>query len=169
MKAVLWCLVLLPGLLAAQGARGAEAGPCATPEHRQFDFWIGHWDVTVGGAPAGKNHIERITGGCALAEHWTGASGVIGYSVNAWDANRGKWHQTWVDSSGAVLYLDGGWTGDAMVLAGTLPGEDGQPVRHRITWTPAPDGTVRQLWESSADGETWSAVFDGHYVKAQAP
>ena len=29
-----------------------------------------------------------------------------------------------------------------------------------------PDGTVRQLWESSADGgSTWQAVFDGLYRK----
>jgi hypothetical protein len=34
-----------------------------------------------------------------------------------------------------------------------------------LVFTPNPDGTVRQLWEQSPDGETWTAVFDGLYRK----
>jgi hypothetical protein len=53
-----------------------------------------------------------------------------------------------------------------MVLSGQRPGRDGGMVTNRISWTPAADGSVRQLWEISRDGETWETVFDGHYVKA---
>lgn len=39
-------------------------------------------------------------------------------------------------------------------------------VRHRITFTPRPDGTVRQYWEVSRDGgQTWTGNFDGLYVR----
>jgi hypothetical protein len=38
-------------------------------------------------------------------------------------------------------------------------------VHERISWTPQPDGTVRQLWEQSADGSRWRVVFDGRYVR----
>jgi hypothetical protein len=39
-------------------------------------------------------------------------------------------------------------------------------MRHRITWTPLPEGRVRQFWENSRDeGKTWSVAFDGTYVR----
>jgi hypothetical protein len=62
------------------------AAPCTAPQHRQFDFWIGEWEVTgARGQRAGSNRIERILGGCALYESWEGASGSRGHSINAWD------------------------------------------------------------------------------------
>jgi hypothetical protein len=37
---------------------------------------------------------------------------------------------------------------------------------YRGTWTPQPDGTVRQLLEQSRDGgQTWYVWFDGKYVR----
>ena len=100
----------------------------------------------------------------ALAEHWHGAGGYEGRSLNAYDATRGHWHQTWLDSTGGVLMLDGGLVDGAMVLEGLAPGEDPSAMLlQRITWTPE-DGGVRQHWQSSADdGGTWVTVFDGRY------
>jgi hypothetical protein len=46
--------------LGAQAKPDARAGPCAAAEHRQFDFWLGDWQVrTAGGKPAGANTIRR--------------------------------------------------------------------------------------------------------------
>jgi hypothetical protein len=132
---------------------------------RDFDFWVGEWDVFgPEGSQVGTNSITLLFDGRAIAEHWHGNGGVEGRSLNAYDAAAGRWHQTWVDSGGDLLLLDGGLVGDAMVLEGTAPGETGAvPERQRITWTPGPDG-VRQHWESSADdGATWATAFDGRY------
>jgi len=135
--------------------------PCGSAEHHQFDFWIGHWDVFLpNGNKAGEKRIEAIKGGCALLEQWTGTRGPTGKSLNIYDALRRVWHQTWVDSTGGLLLLEGTWTGGRMVLSSSV-----QPIQ-RITWSPQPDGGVRQLWESSSDGgKTWSTAFDGRYVK----
>ena len=136
----------------------------AGPEH-DFDFWVGEWEVHgPQGRPAGTSSITPLFGTGALAEHWRGAGGGEGRSLNSYDRARGHWHQTWLDSTGGVLHLDGGLVGGAMVLEGLAPGEDADVLElQRITWTPEPDG-VRQHWESSADaGATWSTVFDGHY------
>jgi len=38
-------------------------------------------------------------------------------------------------------------------------------ARQRITWTPAADGNVRQLWEAADDEGAWSVVFDGRYTR----
>ncbi len=153
---------------ATEAPAPATSESCAAPEHRQFDFWVGDWTVTQAGKPAGINRIERILDGCALLESWSGTSGYRGNSLNFYDAARKRWHQTWTDTSGTALALDGEFTAGRMVLAGTRfdPARQ-QTVHDRITWTPNADGTVRQLWEASADGKTWSVLFDGLYARAQ--
>jgi hypothetical protein len=160
---------LLLFLLTAPTA-AAGAASCDAPEFRQFDFWLGDWDVRAGGQPVGSNRIERAHDGCVLVEHWTGRSGVTGTSLNAFDAAAGRWRQTWVDSSGTVLLLEGGRVGPAMVLRGALPDPAAAgPAPQRLTWTPLPDGGVRQHWEKSVDGGTsWTTVFDGHYQRRGA-
>lgn len=142
--------------------------PCTAPEHRQFDFWIGDWQVRdPTGKPVGENRIVALHGGCVLLESWSGAGGFTGSSVNGYDADRKQWHQTWMDSSGGVLQIDGRFADGRMTLTGDAFGEKpGETVRNRITWTPLPDGKVRQLWESSNDGgKTWTTAFDGLYSR----
>jgi len=166
-------LILLTGTLLIIAeialAQGAQNAPCAVVEHRQFDFWIGTWTVTTSdGNIAGENRIERILGDCVIYESWDGAGGTRGHSFNVFDASTGKWHQTWVDTGGTLLLLDGGIVDGAMVLEGTRPGADGRSIRHRISWTPLDDGDVRQHWEYSRDaGATWETLFDGRYHKAK--
>ena len=57
-------------LLATPPVRAQETTappPCSGPEHRQFDFWVGEWDVTQpDGTPAGTNRIEIIL----VKQHW---------------------------------------------------------------------------------------------------
>lgn len=139
--------------------------PCTATEYADFDFWIGDWDVvTPAGQPAGNNRISRIQGGCALREEWTSATGGTGTSTNTFNTGKGAWQQFWVDASGTVLEIEGGLEGRAMVMRSD---PDVSPLQ-RITWTPNPDGTVRQHWESSSDGgATWSTAFDGIYRKKQ--
>jgi hypothetical protein len=51
--------------------------------------------------------------------------------------------------------------------AGASP--DAAAPADRVTWTPNADGSVRQLWEKSADGgATWTTAFDGLYTRAGA-
>ena len=86
---------------------------------RAFDFWIGTWDVfTPDGKQVGTNRIEVLHDGLALAEHWEGAGGIRGTSLNTIDPATGRWHQTWVDSGGSLLLLDGGPVDGEMVLEG---------------------------------------------------
>jgi hypothetical protein len=162
--------LLLCGVASSPVAQESGAAPppaCTVPEHRQFDFWIGDWEVTnPAGKPAGRNRIEPILGGCALRETWTGAGGSNGTSYNAWDRQRRRWHQTWVDNGGLVLRLEGGFADGKMVLSGETLDSSGTAVLNRITWQETGPGAVRQLWEVSGDGgKSWRAVFDGRYRK----
>ena len=155
---------------AVAGSLGAQQAPstCAAPEHRQFDFWIGMWDVfNPEGRQVGVNTISLELNGCALHEAWQSVRGPHrGNSYNIYDRASGGWHQTWVDNSGLLLRLDGGLVGESMVLEGRSQESGGTDRRDRITWTPREDGSVRQVWEQSTDGgQTWTVAFDGRYVK----
>jgi dihydroorotase/N-acyl-D-amino-acid deacylase len=143
--------------------------PCAEEASRHFDFWSGRWMVrAASGALAGHNTIRTLLGECALEEHYTTPSGYEGKSLNVFDASRGVWHQTWVDNGGLLLRLEGGYDGENMVMQGETVGADGAVTLNRITWSRVggdPD-VVRQLWETSADdGRTWTAGFDGRYIR----
>ena len=147
-------------------ALARAAGPCETSEHRQFDFWIGEWEVRKpDGSLAGVNRIEREYGGCVLHERYSTGRDYSGESLNTYDAGRRVWHQTWVDSSGTLLLLEGGLRDGNMLMEGRTVGVDGQVTRHRITWTPGSDGSVRQLWESAGAEGGWNVVFDGRYTR----
>ncbi len=161
------CLFVL-GVPVPAGAAdpGTTTGPCNSAEHRQFDFWLGDWRVhRHDGALAGLNRIEREYGGCVVHERYATGKGYSGESLNLYDAARKVWHQTWVDSNGLLLTLEGGWNGRAMVLQGDSVQPRGVRARQRITWTPNPDGSVRQLWEVADAKGGWTTVFDGRYTK----
>jgi len=151
--------------LALPAAAASAASPCAGSEHRQFDFWLGEWSVrTPDGKLAGVNRIASEYGGCVLHERYSAGAGYSGESLNMYDAARKVWHQTWVDTSGTLLVLEGGLRGASMVLEGRT-GADGEITRHRITWTPNADGSVRQHWESADRKGQWSTAFDGSYTR----
>lgn len=142
--------------------------PLPTAAHHQFDFWLEEWEVRdPTGQVVGHNRIESVSAGFALLEHWSDATGGSGKSLNAYDAVRGGWHQTWVGSGGEVIQFDGGFAEGRMRMEGTRITAKG-PVRDRMTWNPQRDGTVRQLWELSGDGgKSWKVLFDGIYHRVK--
>jgi hypothetical protein len=161
-------------MLSVQQAAPPRPRPCTAPVHRQFDFWVGAWDVIgADGKFAGTNRIELVDGGCALFENWSsGRGGYTGRSLNSVGGD-GRWRQTWVDSGGLRLELVGGLVDGKMVLEGETPASSpgGPPTKNRITWSPETEGRVRQHWETSADGgKTYSSAFNGMYhpVKSRA-
>jgi hypothetical protein len=163
-------VVIVAGMLCvAKGVDGqtpaAPQMPCAAPDYRQFDFWVGNWEVkTPAGKTAGTSRIERINGGCAIQEHWTGNGPSRGTSFNFFETSTAQWNQLWLDNSGLVLRLTGGLRDGRMVLENSSAATGGRTVRQRITWSPLDSGRVRQHWEQSADeGKSWSTVFDGIY------
>jgi hypothetical protein len=161
--------VSLALLAATAVGQPATPAPCSSAEHRQFDFWLGEWEVRgPAGRVVGTNRISRVYGGCVLHEQYDTGRGYSGSSFNVYDAGRKRWHQTWVDTSGVLLQLDGGLLDGRMVLEGETIGLNGAKTRHRITWTPNPDGSVRQLWESTDAAGGWVVAFDGLYTRLAA-
>ncbi len=149
----------------------ASALPCPSKRYREFDFWLGNWQVETNGQVIASSRITLAQNGCVLHEDYRiAASGYHGQSLNIFDASRGTWHQTWVDNSGMLLRLDGGLRDGVMVLEGARQLREGEGLieqRERIRWTPNADGTVRQQWESRKAGGEWTTAFDGIYRKSE--
>jgi hypothetical protein len=143
--------------------------PCkASPEFRQFDFWIGEWDTkNPQGVPSGSSSIQLILGTCVIFENW--ASPVTsGKSFNIFDVTDKKWHQTWVDDKGTFTHYVGEFKdGKMMLVSDSIV--NGKKTLARMTFSKLPNGDVRQHGENSADeGKTWTTTFDLTYSKKKA-
>ncbi len=166
-------LVLACGAPAiAQTAPQASPPPgCDTPESHQFDFWVGKWEVHPNGAHLIIAHslIEKRYSGCAIRENWMPVGKEIsggGGSLSLYDSRQRKWRQTWIDSTGTRVDLDGKFADGVMAITGlwenfTGPGKD---ALVRMSYQLQPDGQVRQWGEASSDGgRTWQQTFDFLY------
>lgn len=165
---VLTLLLSLPASAQKKRAFGATRGPpCSSAAHRQFDFWVGDWEVqTPKGTAAGENKVEKILEGCALRESWTAADGSHGSSLSSYDSGAGRWTQTFVDDLGMVLVLDGEFRDGKMVLSGRRSASRGSSFLNRITWQKLDGDRIRQRWEQSSDeGRNWTLLFEGIYSR----
>ena len=162
---LLFSITFLSTLLIAQR-------PCSRPEFRQFDFWIGEWDVfALNGNKAGDSKISLILDSCIILEEWTSAGmfqGIryAGKSFNTWNRFLQQWQQTWVDNAGgSTAYTKGKFETNKIVFS-TEPypfSKDTIAIR-RLTFFNLSTDKVRQLGEITKDnGGTWKTEYDLEY------
>ena len=174
---ILALLALLPTTTRAQTpppAKGPPAG-CDTPESHQWDFWVGQWEVHPNGADKIIAHslIEKRYAGCAIRENWMPLGKELsggGGSLSLYDPRQKQWRQTWVDSSGTRVDLEGGLDKDVMTIMGNWPNfiGPGQDALVRMHYRKHPNGEVRQWAEASPDGgKTWKPGFDFLYRRVE--
>jgi hypothetical protein len=149
-------------------AQQLPARPCATDTmYRQFDFWIGEWEVFGPKGKAGTSRIERILDSCLIMENWTSArAGYSGKSFNTYNRTTQQWQQTWVDNAGgSTEFLRGHAEKDKMVFyADNNIGKDGKNYMRRLTFYKLGADKVRQHGERSDDeGKTWTTEYDLEY------
>jgi hypothetical protein len=149
---------------------------CEAPEYREFDFWVGEWEVvTPRGERAGSDSVQKAANGCVLVENWTGVKLNTAISLNFWDPQRRLWRQAWLGPTG-LLEFEEQWKNGAIRLKGnTSPTHsaaadtsEGTDQMNRITFTPLGDGSVHENWERSTDGgKTWRPSFVATYRRVQ--
>jgi tetratricopeptide (TPR) repeat protein len=139
-------------------------------ENRQFDFWVGEWEVvpTAGGLPQGSSHIEKELGDCVIWENWKSlGNGYAGKSYNIYNTSLKRWEQFWVDNIGGMIHFYGGlkdgvmdyWTDD-------MPQPDGTKLRRHLQFFNQGPNKVRQFSQGSKDGgKTWNVEYDLTYVR----
>jgi hypothetical protein len=140
-----------------------SATPCADGAYRQFDFWIGDWDVFDVERPAvivAHARVESILNGCVLHEVYQGLDGHKGESFTIYDSTRDTWHQSWVNDHGYLLTIEGRLRGGAMILEGVDHLPNGKVRQVRGEWRSHDEG-VREVAARSVDGgTTWVPWFD---------
>ncbi len=141
----------------------SKSEPCAAPEYRQLDFWIGDWDAfDIGGptTPSARVRVDRILDGCVLHEQYEDNTGHKGQSFSIYDASREVWHQSWVTNRGELLVIEGRFTSGAMILSGSDRAITGQVRQVRGSWKPVAGGVRESAVRSIDGGRTWKPWFD---------
>ena len=137
------------------------------PEARQFDFWIGDWDVAWETDQHGTNSIRAILADAVILENFNGSPGtpLIGMSVSTYAAALGKWQQTWVDNQATYLDFSGEFKDGQMVLQRQAV-ENGLAFLQRMVWYNIGPRQLDWNWERSDDGgQTWHVLWKLHYTR----
>jgi tetratricopeptide (TPR) repeat protein len=145
--------------------------PCLyRPENRQFDFWVGDWNVvtTQENSVAGTSHIERTIGDCVIWENWSSlgdGAGYTGKSYNTYNPNLKRWEQFWVDNSGGIIHFVGGLKDNVMdFYTEEIPQPDGTKLKRHLQFFNLGPDKVRQFSQGSTDGgKNWSVEYDLTY------
>ncbi|MGZ5768024.1 MAG: hypothetical protein ACXWJ9_12540 [Caldimonas sp.] len=158
-------------LVAASASAAEDVRACAAePALAQLDFWVGDWDVYVGGERVGRDRVAKMLDGCAVSEEWTASDGTRGTSLFYYATGERQWKQVWVTDRALVpgglkekhlvaRFADGG-----VRFQGEIALPDGRRVLDRTTLRPAAGKSVSQRIEISRDGgDTWTTTFDAAY------
>lgn len=156
-----------------QNASTPSLNPCAVSEQRQFDFWVGEWDLTwpgnnPGEVQHGTNSIRRELDNCVVEENFSGGSDMHlrGKSVSLFDTRAAKWKQTWVDNEGGYLDFVGEFKDGQMILAREVTRPDGTRAIQRMVFKNIGADEFDWSWESSKDvGKTWQVQWPIHYKR----
>jgi len=168
-------------LIAISTVRGQDSGstaatspdPCAAPEQKQLEFWVGEWDLTWPGEKQGTldhgtNSIHRRLDSCVVQEDFSGGTAMHlrGMSVSTFDTRARKWKQTWVDNEGGYLDFVGEYKDGQMILARDGVRLDGTKVVQRMVFKNITTNQLDWSWEASTDGgKTWQVMWPIHYKR----
>ncbi len=148
--------------------------PCKySTESRQFDFWVGDWDVvnSSDGNPVGSSHIAQELGDCVIWENWTSAGlPYAGKSYNAYNTTLKRWEQFWVDNSQGMIFFYGNLKDGIMdFMTDEIPQANGTKIRRHLQFFNLSPDTVRQFSQQSADGgKTWAVEYDFTYHRRKS-
>jgi len=168
-----------PAASAAATPMNTPSSACAAAEFRQFDFWIGDWDLVLRARKSpdseewdearAENHVRASLGGCVIEEHFR-AEGPgtpwAGHSVSTYVPGLGAWRQTWVDDQGGYLAFQGRFENGSMILLGEPREKAGKTFQMRMVFSEITPQSLLWTWERGTPGGTeWRAVMTIRYTR----
>jgi len=145
------------------------------PSPRDFDFWLGTWNVWWGPGDddRGRNVITQTFGGYVVEERFDGRPGteLQGLSVTVYDEHRGLWRQTWVDDTANYFALEGGPVdGGELHLLCRTHNAAGREAVYRMRFFDLARDSLTWAWERSLDAEqTFEELWRIDYTRARTP
>jgi hypothetical protein len=157
---------LLPG---KSWSVDSASAPCDTPQHHQFDFWVGDWQVFDGRTNqlVAFDRVEKHSDGCIVQQNLTMVTDLyrrqgVGYRMTGIGVNRfdgESWLELWADNQWGAIVLRGmPSAGKAMVLTTIIPSRNRDL---RLEWERRSDGSVRALqYVAPAGSGKWELYGD---------
>lgn len=164
------------------GDGGRQPGACAAPGFREFDFWIGEWDIRQRILQAdgtweefdATTRVEPVLGGCALFERWQGTvqffwegmtepASLEGMSYRSYDPEAGEWAIWWMDERNPRIGDPNRGSFEDGIGTFYRDGRTGQgnPMTARIRFFDIEEGYFRWDLAISTDGRaTWSTMWE---------
>lgn len=137
---------------------------CSSAESKQFDFWIGDWDLTFDGGGKAKNRISKILDECVVLEEYTGG-GLVGKSFSTFDPQAKQWRHTWIDNTARHVDFAGEFQQGRMVVTRDASGPRGA-FKQRLIWSDIQRDSLKWTIERSDDsGKSWKVVFSASYQR----
>lgn len=139
----------------------------STLPERQFDFWLGEWNLTWADGGEGTNTIQAILDGKVILESFDASpSGTFkGMSVSVYNSALARWQQTWVDNMGNYLDFVGGYADGKMTLERVVRQADTTVIQRMVFYNISATD-LDWNWERSVDqGATWELLWQIHYVR----
>ncbi len=180
---ILTLAVLHPGPASPQAQTQSQGGPCTGP-YRDFDFWVGEWDVLNRNRPTDEStwydtgmataRVYPVVAGCAIVEHWRGnayGSFIEGFSLRSFNPNTGQWELAllWpTDGRPRFGVLRGGFRHNRGEFFSRGIGAQGDTTFTRFTFSDITPQTV--LWQdgNSADGgRSWSSSWIMEFTRRE--
>lgn len=162
-------LGMLIGLTLTVTALAADAAACASPENRQFDYWLGNWKIGAAGS-SGNAHssVSLSLDKCLVVENWDGGRGHHGQNIFGYSTDDKSWYGMFADNEGRVhVFTSGKISSGSAEFEGTSRGASGENVLNRVKVVRLSPDKVEQSWEKSTDnGASWNLVFRGEYSRA---
>ncbi len=178
--AILLFFILIQPVIDGQQSLNKDSLDCNSPESRQFNFWIGDWDIqqkilNKDGSWLETNahtSVSSILNGCALEEHWEGdvkffwngmdsIEHMKGFSIRYFDSKKNEWNIHWLDNKN--LQMGTGFTGNFKNGKGEFFRETNNANENsisRITFSNFKKNSVHwDLSFSKDNGETWTTLW----------
>ncbi len=154
----------------------STAAPCRDPAYRQFDFWIGQWDVVNrqrrpqgtewGITGHATDRVYPVADGCGMVEHWLGTAAqgqVLGYSLRVWNPHKHKWDLVllWPRPEQPRFFtLEGDFRDGRGDFLRTFTDTAGNPVQVRFSFSDITPNSLRWNDGVSRDrGQTWAGSW----------
>ncbi len=171
---IVTCL-LLPGAIRAEDADSAKPPEKASAEaeelqemQKQFDFWLGEWNLTWKDGGKGTNTITKILEDQVIKESFNGKPSIhlVGQSYTVFVKPLKIWKQTWVDNESGYLDFTGGLEEDGRMILSREAGKEGKKFLQRMVWHNIKENQFDWNWERSDDqGATWKVAWHIHYER----
>ena len=138
-----------------------------TGAQRQFDFWLGEWDLSWGDGATATSSIYLDFDGHVIVESFDGRPSLElqGTSLSTYDFDRRLWRQTWVDNQGSHYEFAGAFRAGEMELR-TETEVCGRPTLLRMRWFNIREDALDWAWERSDDGgQHWTPLWEVAYSR----